>query len=189
MRNSLPSSLRTVTVFALACLAGAAMLAGCAQYGTGGTGGTGGMGGGAGARDISIVSRTVADGEFVEVEIRHRALFRRVAQVALIAPNGEWHRARDLRSRRTTDYGGLGGRPRGHFGIAGGSGGPIFTGIGITIPLGGLFRQPTHRTRALVRVPDPAGYRTNSARWTVAVVMERGLGSTKTIKRPAPAVR
>ncbi|HUT49369.1 MAG TPA: hypothetical protein VM325_08520 [Alphaproteobacteria bacterium] len=171
----------------------AAMLAGCAADATGGIGGQPGAGDPtatvADARDISIVSRAVGDGEFVEVEIRHRSHFRRVAQVALIAPNGEWHRARDVRTRRTTAYGSLGGRPRGHFGIAGGSGGPIFTGIGISIPIGGLFRAPTHRTRALVRVPDPAGYRTNSARWTVAVVMEQGLGATKTIKRLAPAVR
>ncbi|MDH3235700.1 MAG: hypothetical protein OEQ29_19425 [Alphaproteobacteria bacterium] len=176
MRNRLQRSFRPVILFVMT-----AMLAGCAADGTGDP-----MAAQAGVRDVSIVSRTLAGGEFVEVEIRHRSHFRRVAQVALIAPNGEWHRARDVRTRRTDVYG---GRPRGHFGIAGGSSGPIFTGVGISIPIGGLFRAPTHRTRALVRVPDPAGYRASSTRWTVAVVMEQGLGSMTTIKRPAPAVR
>jgi len=174
------------TAFALAMTA---VLGGCAADGTGELVGPAE----AGLRTISIVSRTVADGEFVEVEIRHRSRFHHVAQVALIAPNGAWHRARDVRSRQITEHGAWSGRPRGHFGISGGSSGPIFTGIGISlpigIPIGSLFRAPTHRTRALVRVPDRAGYRADTAHWTVAVVMEQGLGPATTIKRPAPAPR
>lgn len=177
-------------------LAAALMLAGCATDGSGGSGalsGPAGSAGGttaeAGTRDVSIVSRVLADGEFIEVEIRHRSHFQKVEQVALIGPDGAWHRARDLRRRKTVA--GV-GRPHGHFGIAGGSSGPIFTGIGVTIPLGtlgALFSAPAHRTRALVRVPDPAGYRADPERWQVAVVMGRGLGATTTIKRPAPAPR
>lgn len=168
----------------------AALLAGCATDGANGPGAstTGGTAG-AGYRDLSIVSRVLADGAFVEVEVRHRSAFHQVEQVALIGPDGAWHRAGDLRRRKTTsDF----DRPHGHFGVAGGSGGPIFTGIGITIPLGtlgSLFRAPSHRTRALVRVPDPADYRADPTRWQVAIVMGRGLGATTTIKRAAPAVR
>ena len=164
----------------------AAALAGCAADGAGGPGAQGGDQAAAGVRDLSIVSRTLADGEFVEVEIRHRSRFHKVEQVALVAPNGAWHQARDLRSRRTSDYG---GRPGGHVGVAGGSGGPVFAGICITIPLGMLFSAPTRRTRALVRIPNPADYRANPERWQVAVVIGLGLGATKTIKRAAPAVR
>lgn len=169
---------------ALALLA-AALLAGCAADG-GGPGGPAGDTAGAGYRDLSIVSRVLADGEFVEVEVRYRSQFHKVEQVALIGPDGAWHVARDLRRQRTASDS---GRPHGHFGVAGGSSGPIFTGIGITIPLGRLFSTPAHRTRALVRVPDPAGYRADPARWQVAVVIGRALGATTTIKRPAPAAR
>jgi hypothetical protein len=170
-------------------LAAALMLAGCAGDGTGGRDGAAGGTADAGYRDLSIVSRVLADGEFIEVEIRHRSHFNRVEEVALIGPDGAWHRARDLRRRKTTSNA---GRPHGHVGVAGGSSGPIFTGIGVTIPLGtlgSLFESPAHRTRALVRVPDPAGYRADPARWQVAVVMGRGVGATTTIKQPAPALR
>jgi len=167
-------------------LAAVLMLAGCASDGSGGPGGGAAD---AGYRDLSIVSRVLADGEFIEVEIRHRSYFQRVEQVALIGPDGAWHRARDLRRRKTTsDW----NRPHGHFGVAGGSHGPIVTGIGITIPLGALgslFASPAHRTRALVRVPDPAGYRADPTRWQVAVVMGSGIGGTTTIKQPAPEPR
>jgi len=190
---------RTITLYRPAlALAAALMLAGCATDGNDGTGGLDGRSGGtagtgstevAGSRDVLVVSRVLADGEFIEVEIRHRSHFQKVEQVALIGPDGAWHRARDLRRRMTVAGG---GRPHGHFGIAGGSSGPIFTGIGVTIPLGtlgSLFSAPAHRTRALVRVPDPAAYRADPERWQVAVVMGHGLGATTTIKRPAPAPR
>jgi hypothetical protein len=187
MRNGRPKVHRS----ALA-LAAALMLAGCASDGSGGldglAGGTGGTAD-AGYRDLSIASRVLADGAFIEVEIRHRSYFQRVEQVALIGPDGAWHRARDLRRRKTTsDW----NRPHGQFGVAGGSSGPIVTGIGVTIPLGtlgSLFASPAHRTRALVRVPDPVGYRADPTRWQVAVVMGSGLGGTTTIKQPAPAPR
>jgi hypothetical protein len=187
---------RTITLHRPAlALAAVLLLAGCATDGNDGSGALGGPTGRpgqtaeAGARDLLIVSRVLADGEFVEVEIRHRSHFQKVEQVALIGPDGAWHRARDLRRRKTAAGG---GRPRGHFGIAGGSSGPIFTGIGVTIPLGtlgSLFSAPAHRTRALVRVPDPAGYRADPERWQVAVVMGSGVGATTTIKRPAPTPR
>jgi hypothetical protein len=169
----------------LTALAAALMLAGCAAERSSGPGGSARLVK-PGAHDLSIVSRVVAGGAFVEVEIRHRSLFERVEQVALIGPDGAWHRAHDLRRQRTvSDW----DRPHGHFAAAGGSGGPFFTGIGITIPLGKPWRAPAHRTRALVRVPDPAGYRADPSRWQVAVVMGRGLGPTTTIKRPAPAMQ
>jgi hypothetical protein len=167
-------------------LATLAMLAGCASDGGGGLAGLADGTADAGYRDLSIVSRVVAEGEFVEVEIDHRSLLNRVEQVALIGPDGAWHVAHNLRRQRTSaDW----DRPHGYLGATGGSGGPIFTGIGITIPLGTMFREPAHHTRALVRVPDPAGYRADPARWQVAVVIGSGLGPTTTITRPAPAVR
>lgn len=173
---------------ALALLATLA-LAGCAGDGSAFPGSQQGGTDGAGYRDLMVVSRVLADGAFVEVEVSHRSHLHRVEQVALIGPDGAWHIARDLRRQRTTsDW----DRPHGYIGASGGSSGPIFTGIGITIPLGtigSLFRAPAHHTRALVRVPDPAGYRADPTHWQVAVVIGQGLGATTTIKRPAPAVR
>jgi hypothetical protein len=160
-----------------------AALTGCA----GGPDGSGDAAENARVRGLWIFSQTLADGAFVEVRIRHSSLYHRVEQVALVAPDGARHRAEELRTERIVPESAT---PSGRIGVSGGSGGFFFTGIGISIPLGGLIRrQPIYRSYALVRIPDPAAYRANPARWKVAVVIDDRLGARQTIERPAPALR
>ncbi|MHA1537398.1 MAG: hypothetical protein ACTSUD_07570 [Alphaproteobacteria bacterium] len=54
-------------------------------------------------------------------------------------------------------------------------------------PLGGLFRNPRYRTRALVRVPDKTSYRSQNKNWKISVLMGYRHGKPRTILRPAPA--
>jgi len=174
------------TIAASFALILAAALSGCAGPG-GYAGGFGPPTHGTGIPGFSLSSRALASGEFVEVEVRHRSLRHRVEQVALVGPKGRRHVSRDVRTERERI---APARPGGHIGIAGGSGGAgIFTGIGITFPLGSWFRNPTYRTRALVRVPDPARYRADPTAWRVAVVMGRRYGTPRVIERPAPEMR
>jgi len=106
-------------------------------------------------------------------------------RLELVAPDGGRQRASDVRTEQISSH----SRPGGHIGVSGGWGGDLFTWIGFPFPIGGLFRNPTFRTRALVRVSDPVRYRSDPGRWKVAVVMGYRHGRPKTIERPAPGLR
>ena len=102
---------------AAALLIAAAVLSGCAQSG-GQYGASKYPGPEAGIPGFSLASRTVASGEFVEVEVSHRSLNHRVEQVALVGPDGRRTISRDIRTERVRV---VPARPGGHLGISGGS--------------------------------------------------------------------
>lgn len=138
-----------------------------------------------GVPGLAIVSRTLAGSDYVEIEVIHRSLDHRVEQVALVAPDGARFPSRDMRTQSVREaY-----RPGTSIGISGGSSGRVGIGVGFLFPLGGLFRNPAYRTRALVRIPDKASYRRENKAWKVSVVMGYRYGKPKTILRPAPAPR
>ena len=151
-------------------------LAGCAGLAPAGPDGVPGL---------AIVSRTLAGSDYVEIEVRHRSLNHRVEQIALVAPDGARFPSRDMQTQSVSqNY-----RPGTSIGISGGSSGRVGVGIGFLFPLGGLFRNPTYRTRALIRVPDKTSYRLENKAWKISVVMGYRNGAPKTILRPAPAPR
>lgn len=154
----------------------AASLAGCAGTAPVGRDGVPGL---------AVVSRTLAGSDYVEIEVLHRSLDHRVEQVALVAPDGTRFASRDMRTESVREtY-----RSGTSIGISGGSGGHLGVGVGFLFPLGGLFRNPAYRTRALVRVPDKASYRRQNKDWKISVVMGYRYGKPRTILRPAPAPR
>jgi len=138
-----------------------------------------------GVPGLAVVSRTLAGNDYVEIEVLHRSLNHRVKQIALVAPDGARFPSRDMRTESVREaY-----RPGTSIGVSGGSGGRIGIGIGFMFPLGGLFRNPAYRTRALIRVPDKASYRRENKDWKISVVMGTRTGKPKTILRPAPPPR
>ncbi len=166
--------MRVLRIIAMAMLA--ATLAGCAGTAPAGRDGVPGL---------AVVSRTLAGSEYVEVEVVHRSLNNRVEQIALVAPDGARFPSRDMRTESVRDtY-----RPGASIGVSGGSSGNIGVGVGLLFPLGGLFRKPAFRTRALIRVPDRYSYRREKKAWKISVRVGYRYGAPKTILRPAPAPR
>ncbi|MHA1537399.1 MAG: hypothetical protein ACTSUD_07575 [Alphaproteobacteria bacterium] len=78
--------MRVWRIAALAVLIPA--LAGCAATAPAGRDGVPGL---------AVVSRTLAGGDYVEIEVFHRSLEHRVEQIALVAPDGARFPSRDMR--------------------------------------------------------------------------------------------
>lgn len=138
----------------------------------------------AGVSGLRIDSRVIPGGQAVEVQADHRSFDHRVEDVALIAPDGTAHPAREY-ERETVRYQ---SSPSGAVGVGGGGwgsgGASVGAGVSIGIPL--AAGESLYRTNAVVPIPDPDEYAAYSESWTVRVTIEHRSGAQRTVDRPAP---
>ena len=111
-------------------------------------------------------------------------------RIALVGPDGRETVAEQLRHDVLT--GRRYGYPAGSFGsigIGGGSGGRVGIGfgIGILFPLGGRgYRRTAFRTRATIKVPAPAAYRQDPAKWKIKLVFDHAKDGRHEVLQSAP---
>jgi hypothetical protein len=103
-----------------------------------------------------------------------------VKSARLIAPDGQVTEAFAIDRDRQSYSDGGGVRPNVGVGVSGGSNGGVSTGIGIGFPIfssgggGGATRRITE-SRVQIRIDDPAAYRLNWQRYTLAVDLDDGV--------------
>lgn len=143
-----------------------------------------GPGAAASVSGVTIDSRVIPGGQAVEVQADHRSFDHRVEAVALIAPDGTAHPAREY-ERETVRYQ---SSPTGTVGVGGGGwgsgGASVGAGVSIGIPLSA--GESLYRTNAVVPIPDPDEYAAYSDSWTLRVTVEHRSGAQRDYDRPAP---
>ncbi|MBI3507467.1 MAG: hypothetical protein HY059_21740 [Proteobacteria bacterium] len=78
------------------------------------------------------------------------------------------------------------GRPLFGVGVSGGSSSGIDTGIGVSVPLGGLRAGGLVDSSARIWVPDPAAWPTLAPRARLELEFGRAPGETRRLEMPAP---
>jgi len=131
-----------------------------------------------GGIDESVTTAISAEDETVIVLTVSDPLPVKAAR--LIAPDGTVTEAFAIdRDRQSySDNGGV--RPNVGVGVSGGSNGGVSTGIGIGFPIfssggGGATTHRITESRVQIRINDPAGYRLNWQRYTLAVDLDDGV--------------
>lgn len=138
----------------------------------------------------AIVSRPVsaefakAAPDAIEVEVKDR---QPVETAELVAPDGSATPAYQIdRSKVVESY-----APEPAFGVGvfGGSSGHIGTSVGINIPIGRSDTapyEPVIESRALIRVPDMAAYRSNWQNWKIRIELGTSETNERVMEIPAP---
>ncbi len=144
----------------------------------------------AGMHGLVVKSRSVGKAaDYLEVVAVHRSYQDKIELIELISPKGERTRADQVRNDTIRGrY--RGGYPYSQLGLGFGTGGysGVGIGVGFLFPLGGGYRRrPYHRTRATFKVPDPASYRNNPARWKIAITVVNRKTGRRVIVKNAPA--
>lgn len=101
-----------------------------------------------------------------------------VRAARLVAPDGIALEAAAIDTERYTAHEDNGTRPRIGATVLGGSSGGVSTGVGIGFPLFGSGETRTWRetqSRITFRLPDPAAYRADWQRYSIAVDLDDGV--------------
>lgn len=145
-----------------------------------------------GVAGLIVSSRVIGrDAAYVEVTALHRSRYNRLVRIALVGPEGHETVAEQLRHDVLTGHRyGYPSGPFGSIGIGGGSGGRVGVGLGIGIlfPLGGgyRYRRTAYRTRATIKVPAPAAYRQDPAKWKIRLVFDHAKHGRHEVLQSAP---
>lgn len=140
---------------------------------------------------LIVGSRVIGrDAAYVEVTALHRSRYNRLVRIALVGPNGRETVAEQLRHDVLTGYRhGYPAGPFGSIGIGGGSHGRVGIGLGIGIlfPLSSYrYRRTAYRTRATIKVPAPAAYRNDPAKWKIKLVFDHAKHGRHEVFQSAP---